>query len=177
MDYLKKIEAYVAPWYRNVPHLPEGGQRWLADNIWWIVLAFVILGAFGVLSLLTVAFVGGALLTAFGGAVGATLGGLAMLFALVTLSLAIANLVIGALAINPLKNRQEKGWTLLLMASVISAGAAVLALLLAFDLFSFIRDMMFVALGGYLLFEIRRYFTAKHVNHEATKAPTIQKTK
>ena len=52
MDSLRNLEAMVASWYKGVPHLPKNGQRWLAENAWWLTLVGVILGTMGILSVL-----------------------------------------------------------------------------------------------------------------------------
>ncbi len=53
MESLQKLEATVGEWYKGMPHLPKNGQRWLAENAWWLVLIGVILGAIGAIGLLS----------------------------------------------------------------------------------------------------------------------------
>ena len=174
MDFVKKVEAYLAPWYIKAPHLPVGGRKWLADNIWWIVLVFVILGGLGVLGLLSAMFVGSLILTGIAGAAGAALGGLALLVALLVLALALVNLVLGILAINPLKNKQKKGWLLLLAILMVNVVSGIVALLFAFDGFSFVREIVMAAIGAYFLFEIREYFEGhKHVD-DVKQTPEVK---
>lgn len=173
MDQINELEAHIAPWYKNAPHLPQGGQQWLADNIWWIVLVFVVIGSFGLLGLLSAAFVGGALLVGFGGIYGAALGGLAILITFLAIGFGLVNLVIGAFAISPLKDKQKKGWSLLFLALLISAGSAAIALLFTFDVFGLVRELLYITVGGYFLFEIRQYFDSVAVANKVKKAPTF----
>lgn len=173
MDQINKLETRVAPWYKNAPHLPKGGQQWLADNIWWIVLVFVVIGSFGLLGLLSAAFVGGALLAGYGGVYGVALGGLAILVTLLAISLGLVNLVISAFAISPLKDKRKKGWSLLFVTLLVSTGAAAIALLFTFDVFGLVRELLYVAVGGYFLFEVRNYFGSAVVADKVKKAPAF----
>jgi hypothetical protein len=173
MDHINKLEARVALWYKNAPHLPKGGQQWLADNIWWIVLVFVVIGSFGLLGLLSAAFVGGALLVGFGGIYGAALGGLAILIAFLAIGFGLVNLVIGAFAISPLKDKRKKGWSLLFLTLLISAGSAAIALLFTLDVLGLVRELLYITVGGYFLFEIREYFGATIVTDKVKKAPAF----
>lgn len=169
MDSVKKLDTMVASWYKDVPHLPAKGQKWLADNIWWLTLAIVIIGAIGVIQVLTVTFFAGAVI---GGMAGGVLGGVALagvtLFAVVlTLALAIVSLVISALAIQPLRAMQRKGWLLLFMTLLIGVLSTVLSFLFQWNFGGFIAGIIFAAIGGYFLYEIRSYFGKVHVSKKA----------
>lgn len=157
MEYVHKLENIVAGWYKNMPHLPATGQKWLAQNAWWLVLIWVILGAFGIFSLLMVTFFAGAFLTGFG-PVGAVVGGLALIAVIVALLFSIVNVVLGAMAINPLKMMQKKGWTLLFVVALINVASEVIAFLLDFNVFALVWGLLFVAIGAYFLFEVRSQF-------------------
>ncbi|HET8884282.1 MAG TPA: hypothetical protein VFM68_02325 [Candidatus Saccharimonadales bacterium] len=172
MEHVSKIENRVASWYKKAPNLPVGLQRWLADNIWWLVLIGVIIGAIGVVSIISVTFLAGALLVGFGGAIGATIAGLALIVVLVTLGLSIVNLVIAALAISPLKNKRKKGWSLLFLTMLISVLSLIIGFLLTFELFSFVWGLLYAAVGGYFLFQIRHYFGAASAANSRIKLST-----
>src|SRR5690349_14000149 len=120
MESLKNLETMVASWYKGVPHLPKNGQKWLAENAWWLVLIGVILGTLGILSVLLGTLVVGTLLAGVGGPVGAAIGGLAFVIVVVSLAFGVVDMVISAMAISPLKTMRKKGWSLLFLVSLIN---------------------------------------------------------
>lgn len=158
MESLRKLETTVAEWYETIPHLPKASQRWIAQNVWWIVLVGVILSGIGIFWTLTLAVSAGALLTIFGGVIGAAIGGFAVIAVLVSLAVTIVNTVIAALAITPLKALRYKGWSLLFLTSVINVASLVLVFILSFNLGALIWGLLVTAIGLYFLFEVRSLF-------------------
>lgn len=161
METVNKLEELMASWYKDAPHLPKEGTRWLAENAWWLTLIGVVLGALGVVGLLSATLLAGALLTGFGGPVGAAIGGIALFAALIGIAFSVACLVLGALAITPLKTKQKKGWTLLFILMLLNVLAQVAGFLFSYNFFGLIWSLLFTAIGGYFLFEIREYYGAR----------------
>lgn len=157
MEYVHKLENIVAGWYKNMPHLPGNGQKWLAQNAWWLVLVWVVLGAMGVVGLLLATFFAGAFMAGFG-TVGAALGGLSFLLVTLTLLFSIALVVVGAMAISPLKLLQKKGWTLLFIMLLVTVASDVITFLFTMNLFGLIWNVLFAGVGAYFLFEVHSYF-------------------
>lgn len=173
MENVRKLEATVASWYKKAPHLPKEGSKWIAANAWWLALIGLIIGAFGVLSVISLTFFAGALLAGYGGIVGAAIGGLAFFAVFISLLFAIVILVIMATAIQPLKAMSKKGWNLLFIIMLLEVASLALTLLLTFDVFGTIWGLLWAAVGGYFLFEIREYYTESkkaEVKHEAKLA-------
>lgn len=158
MESLQKLEATVGEWYKNMPHLPKNGQRWLAENAWWIVLVGVILGAIGAIGLLMVTLAAGAILTGAFGVYGAALGGVAFVAALVGVAFMAAYVIVAGLAISPLKAMQRKGWSLLFLTVVINVAALALDFVFTFNLFKLVWGLVMAAVGAYFLYEVRDYF-------------------
>lgn len=158
MENVRKLETVVASWYKNVPHLPVAGQKLLAQNAWWIVLVWLVLSALGVASVLFGTLILGAAVTGLTGAVGAAVSGFAFVIVLITMLFSVAMLIIGAMAISPLKAMQKKGWMLLFIVSLVNVLAAVITFLFGFNLLALIWDLLLVAVAGYFLFEIHGYF-------------------
>lgn len=156
MESLHNLEVTVAAWYKGMPHLPKNGQKWLAENIWWLVLVGVILGALGIFTVLSATLFAGAILVSAGGVVGAALGGIA----LVWLAFAIGEVVVSALAISPLKSMRKKGWSLLFLVTLINVASLVLAFVFNFNLMGLVWGLLVAAVGAYFLFEIRDDFTS-----------------
>ncbi len=164
MEALSKLEHKVADLLKGVPHLPSGAQKWLGENIWWIVAIAAGLGVIGALSLLATLF--GSLSTLSSPFIAyytsatyvarASLEvGVALVFVVIQSALLIA-------AVRPLKERQKKGWTLLFALLVLSAVSIVVGAIVALNPFSFVVDIIFgalwIAISAYFLFEIRGEF-------------------
>jgi hypothetical protein len=167
MESLKNLETMIASWYKGMPHLPKNGQKWLAENAWWLVLVGVILGTFGILIVLLGTVIAGTLLAGFGGPVGAAIGGLAFILVLISLAFGILDMIISALAISPLKLMQKRGWSLLFLVALINVLSLLVSFLFQLNLFSLIWGLIFAGAGGYFLFEVREYF---HAERTAKKA-------
>lgn len=173
MESLRNLEAMVGSWYKNVPHLPKNGQRWLAENAWWLTLVGVILGTIGILSVLLGVLVAGTLLAGYGGPIGAAIGGLAFMIVAISLAFAAVDMIISAFAIAPLKAMQKRGWSLLFLAALVNVLSVLISFLFQLNLFSLIWGLLFAAIGGYFLFEVRDYF---HTQRPAKKA-SVHKAK
>lgn len=175
MESLRNLETMVASWYKGMPHLPKNGRQWLAENAWWLVLIGVILGTFGILSVLLATLFAGTLLAGYGGPVGAAIGGLAFVIVIISLAFAVVDMVFSAMAIAPLQAMRKKGWSLLFLVSLINVLSLLVSFLFQLNLFSLIWGLIFAGIGGYFLFEIRDYFLAAHpakksAAHKTTEA-------
>lgn len=173
MEFINKLETRFASWYKNAPHLPVGGQKWLADNIWWLVLIMTILGVMGVLGLLGVIAAATIALTAFSGPFGIVIGGIALIIALVAMTVMLINIVLYSLAISPLKAKRKKGWTLVFATVLVSLISVVVAFLFTFEFFSFLWGLTMAAVMAYFLFEIREYFGNGIGESPAESAPEV----
>ncbi len=163
MDSVKKLEVMAASWYKSAPHLPTTGQKWLSENVWWLTLVGVILGLVGAFQVVVATFIVGAV----GGAYGMALAGATLFNIALTLVLALVSLVLCAMAIRPLREMQKKGWSLLFIVLLVSVLSAVVGLVLSWNIFSFLTSLIFTAIGGYFLYEIRSYFGKVHVSKRA----------
>ena len=171
MQLLHKIEHLVLGWLKNVPHLPNNARKWLAKNIWWIVLIAAILGAIAAVFELLALFVTASLIDSpsnsyllFGRVTPYTL-------AVDTISFVfgIVMTVLAAMAVNPLKALQKKGWVLSFMALLVYAFSIVVSAILTLNFFGFLFTIIFgaifAAVGAYFLFEIHSCF-----NHDGKPA-------
>ncbi len=158
METVHKLEQTIATWYKSLPHLPENGRKWLATNVWWLTLIGVILSALGLLGLLFGTLLVGVFFTGVAGVAGAALGGLLFFGALVTVVLGGISVVLGGMAITPLKAMQKKGWTLLFILMLIEAASMVVSNGLSYNIMALVWGLLWAAVGGYFLFEIRDYY-------------------
>jgi hypothetical protein len=171
MDQVHNLEKTVAVWYKNVPHLPKEFTKWLSDNIWWLVVIGVVVSVLALLALIPLA------LFAFGLSAGAnaiyptyTTGGYGVLWVGVLVSIVsfVVITVLEAMAISPLKAKAKKGWTLLFIVALVNLAFSVLSDIVNLNLFSIVLTVLWAAVHGYFLFEIRNYFGATHkVEHKS----------
>lgn len=177
MQLLHKQETLIHGWVKNVPHLPDNARKWLGTNIWWIVLIgaiisgisllFALFGIFALMQLIgsvsSVYYVNGTGFAAWGIVTG-----------VITLVISAFALVLTALSITPLKEKQKKGWVLLFAAWLVNVAGSVIGAILAFNPFTFIFSLVFTAvfaaIAGYFLFEIHSQFA-----HEAKIVSTTRK--
>lgn len=167
MEYVERLERTLAAWYGRLPHLPEKGRRWVADNSWWIVLIGTIVMALGMIGVLSVLLAGTMVLSVFAGLYGAVFGGILALLTLLWIGLYVLTTVLMAMAINPLRMHAKKGWRLLLWVMTIGVAVEITYVFVSADVGSFIWSMIVTALGSYVLFEIRHYFTETAKVHHA----------
>lgn len=181
MESLQKLETVIAQWYKDVPHMPENGRKWLATNVWWLALVGTILGAIGIGSALVGMVLAGAVLVGLGGAVGAAITGIAWVVVTIALAFSVLDVVLGAIAIAPLKVQRKRGWTLLFIIMLLNVVSAVVTFLFSLNVFQLAWSLLLVAIGGYFLFEVRTYFhespkikRAVAASHEKEKEATTE---
>lgn len=178
MGLVHTLENTVAGWLKPVPHLPKGAQKWIAENVWWIVLIGVVLSAIGLLISLA-AFLGALALVGsygavYGGVVASSyVGGGWVLSGILSLVFTVALIALLATAISPLKAMKKKGWTTLFLITLLDAVYVVLSAVLSLNVIGFIFGIIFGAIGlaiaSYLLFEIRSHFVAVKSEHHEKK--------
>lgn len=184
METVHKLETTVASWYKGAPHLPKAGREWLGKNVWWIVLIGVVLSVFWAVTAISGLLFAGAVLTSVGGAYGVyggyasqavALGGQALLAGWLAIIALVAEVVLGGLAIAPLKNGKKKGWTLLFVSVLLQAVLAVVTFVFTFSLGSLLGGALGVVVGLYFLFEIRDQFGVASAAHHAAPAKHAKK--
>lgn len=164
MEFINKLEKTVLGWTKSVPHLPVVAQKWLGSNVWWIALVGAILSGIAVLFALValsalIAIIGAPsnAYYVYGGYTGT-----AIVASLVSLAFLIGNGILLALAVNPLKAKQKKGWVLLFLTLLLEALSVVVNAVLTFSVLGFIIGILFgaigLAIGAYFVFEIHGQF-------------------
>ncbi|MCX6728491.1 MAG: hypothetical protein NTV39_01855 [Candidatus Saccharibacteria bacterium] len=169
MDTVHKLEKQVEEWLKPLPHLPEDWRKWIANNVWWIVLIGVILSVIGGLAL------AGALFAAMGATATvntlySSLGvsgvpaytGWWYAASAASLVFLVITVVIDALAVSPLKAKNQKGWDLLFLSFLIGVLSSIVGVVLNVTtgnlVGSLIGGVIGVVISAYFLFEIRSYF-------------------
>jgi len=158
---IKEVQDKAEELLKPIPHLPASARKWIAENIWWITIVGVVGVAYSVLISL-VALAGISLFTSSFGIYSIYAhSGFWYFSTLVMLAASVIELILMATAISPLKAMHKKGWEMLFLVLLVNAAAGVLNILLSFSfgfLFSLIGLAIGVAIGAYLLFEIRSHF-------------------
>ncbi len=162
MESIHKLEDKIEVWLKPLPHLPTTWRKWLAGNVWWIVLVGVIISAFGIFSLFSAL----SFLTATTNYYGAVLqeagvqvhGSLWSVSIYISIALLVVTVVLEAMAISPLKTQNKKGWDLMFLAYLIGIASSVISALLNLEIMSLIGAAISAVIGAYFLFEIRSYF-------------------
>ena len=164
MDYLKKLEEKVFGWFKAAPNLPNDARKWLGDNIWWIAIVGVVLTVIHILRGLSTLEQQVSLQGSVAGSyyVSSTTSDWIIVTVSVSLIFLIIEAILMFLSIQPLKEKQKKGWVLLFAAWLISAVGLVVNAFLTLGVFSFIITVLFgavwLAISGYFLFEIHGQF-------------------
>ena len=164
MQQLASLEKSLAKTFEGLPRLPKGLVDWLVENAWWLVVIGVVLGAFGTLVLLGVVFGGSLLIGALGGVV---LGGVVFIGGIISLATLIATVVIEAMAIQPLKSRQKRGWDLLFLASLVAFAGSVVGAVISLKIGDILGPLVGVIIGLYVLFELRGRYITKPADKKA----------
>ncbi len=167
METVKRIENTIAGWLKPLPHLPENGRKWLADNVWWIVLIGAILSVLAAFAAISALLYATAIISTISSSFYGTIGygvynAWDISWLVISVLFLVANIVVMAMAVNPLKGKELKGWNLLFLLLLISAASSITNILVHFNIFTFISSLIFAALGlaigAYFTFEIKPYF-------------------
>lgn len=175
MDAVHSLEKTLSEWYGKLPHLPLGARKWLGENIWWIVIIGIVLSVIGIFGLIVTLF------TAFGisayvstlpyAAYSATSFGSIWITALIGLASLVLTTVLLAMAISPLKAKVKKGWTILFVIALIEFVLSVVGEVVTLDISGTVLSVIWLAIWGYFLFEIRDEFGRQpKVTEKKTKA-------
>jgi hypothetical protein len=169
METVHKLESTLDGWLKPLPHLPTLWRKWLAANVWWLTMIFVVLSVFGVLalvgSLFTALSIFGFTTTFYGYYVPQAYGSWWIVTSVVSLGFLVATVMAAGAAVNPLREKKKRGWELLFLAYVISFASSLVSVVLNFNTFTFMPALfgtvLSAAISAYFLFEVREYFGRK----------------
>lgn len=171
MQQLAPLEDAIAKVHKDLPHLPKGLTKWLVENAWWLVIIGVALGVFAVLGTIATMLAGSLLV---GALVGAAMGGALFLSSTISLLVMAATIVLEAMAIQPLKDKQKRGWNLLFLASLVGIAGGLVSSLFSGP-WGIVNGIIWTAVGAaisfYILFELRVHYVGAKVATEPTVVP------
>jgi hypothetical protein len=171
MENINKIENMIEGWLRPLPHIPAKATKMIAENLWWIVGIGIIISGIGVLvsinGIYTAAVFLGRAAAYFGYYANSFYTGWWVAAAAISLLALIANVALMVMAFSHLKVMHKKGWDLLFYSLLIMVAARIVIVVLNFSVYSLFVDMIVallgIAVGMYLLFEIKSYFKSSPI--------------
>jgi len=140
---------------KDVPHLPKGLTKWLAENSWWLTIVGVVFSVFGVFGILAAMTAGSALLVVVGAP---ALGGMFFVSSVVSLVGIGISVVAEVMAITPLKAMKKRGWDLMFFVLLVSVVMGLLGSLLTANVGGILFGLIGAAIGAYVLLEFKQYF-------------------
>lgn len=163
MEQLHRLETTFAHWYNGAPHLPKNGRDWLADNVWWMALVGVILGALALAIAVPLLFTSLSLTSTLSSyvtddAIHRTAVGMAWTGLALSVVSMVASVVLLTMAVNHLKVKNKQGWNLVFWLYLINFVLNVIGAVVLLNLGGLLSAVLGVAIGGYFLFEIRDNF-------------------
>ncbi len=160
MELVHQIEKMTEGWFKQMPHLPKGVRTWLGENAWWLVIIGVVIGAIGIFSGLAL-IIGASAVVGMMGMYGmGALVGVALTAAWVSLAFSAVTVIIEAMAIKPLQNKQKRGWDLVFLSLLLNVAASVISAVMLMNPFGLVMTALATLVGGYVMFEIRGEFAA-----------------
>jgi hypothetical protein len=161
MSILHKTEKMMVEQFSKVPfHLPTDVRRWLGENIWWLMIVGVVLSALAIVNLIQAIFLLGAI-TAFSGVL-APLSGMALVSTWVSIIQLVVMIILGLIAIKPLRAKTKRGWDLMLIMMLVGLLGSVLSIVVGGSIIAAVFSaLLTIAIGGYFLTEVRIEFRAK----------------
>jgi hypothetical protein len=147
---MEKLELFLEDLFlKKVPYqLPRGIKEWLVKFAPWLVILSVVLSVLSIL----LAFTAGSYLASVGMYAGVSFG----LRYYLGIGLLAVQTALMASAIPGLKSRNKHGWRMLFYSALISVIYSVLS---SFTLGNMIWSLIGVAIGLYVLFQMKSYYT------------------
>lgn len=144
-------------------NLPKGGQKWLADNAWWLVLLGGVLSLLGAWNFWQLGHaanqyieLANQIARSYGAATTNDLGFTWYL----ALAAMVAQGVLMLLAFNPLKQHKKAGWNLVFYSTFITVVMGVLYVLTpGYGVASLLGTAIGLLIGWFFLFQVRSHFT------------------
>lgn len=147
MEFLKILEATIMDTSEKLPKLPDGLAKLFGDFVWIYAIIVAVLNGFSLLAFLTAGLFVGMGLGLFGI--------FWLIISLLALTGVLVSLYLNVKAIEPLREKQYKGWQILLLSIIFSL---IFGILLSRKMRDLIPNLFWSALGLYILTQIRSQF-------------------
>jgi hypothetical protein len=143
------VEAYLAPLFANLPHIPQGGREFIVSIAPWLALIFGILGVWGGIQML-----------GFGGGQYSELMRMAGYSSSSFVIGAIFNIASSALLLagfTGLKAHTKSGWNFVFYSMLVSILGGVVSVVMGM-MYGIVGLVIGAFIGFYLLFEVRSHY-------------------
>jgi len=157
--------------------LPENGKKTLVQYMPWITLIGGVFSALAALGLYQLVMAASAW-TSYANEISIAYGSGPITNSLYTpglwggLLILLLEAIFFFVAFGPLKAHQKKGWNLLFWVAIVNAVYSIVHLLIDMNIVSLIFSLIGSALGLYILFQIRSYYTGA-ATVKTTKTTTM----
>jgi hypothetical protein len=161
------FEAILLNVHRRLPHMPRSIVDWMGANLWWLVIAVIVLLFYSItqaMPLLTLSILG----FQFSEVSKPSIGQLFSAEAIVSIVFFVA--IVGLLikSIGSLNSRKKRGWDLLFSAVLVYILSEIATSIIRSDFaYLFMSALTSVAVL-YILFELRDYFLPRIVMPDGT---------
>lgn len=158
---MKELEKFLEKLHKNFPHMPLRARKWLAKNIWWIVLLLAISSGIQAANLLYSTIV--AVLYTMTNYSYTTIPLWSnWVQSVLMLAGMIAVTVLMASAVEGLKSHHKSAWNMVFYAVAINLVITGFVSILYVSLTAAINALIGAAIGWYFLYEVRSLFAHKH---------------
>lgn len=145
--HMGALESWMQPLFEQLPHLPGGVKKTIADVLPWLALIFGVLGFLGLVTAGLITTLLSPLILLGGGFNG--------LIVIAHIILGLISAYLSILAFKPLQERLKKGWNYIFYGEVLSVAGALLYLIFSFGHDGNVGGIVGAFIGFYLLFEVR----------------------
>lgn len=155
MTILSQLETTLVNQHRRLPQLPKDWRIFLADNSWWLTLAFGLYTLVDLRSTIELFHTSRQLQAGYGGLYD---GSEVQWLALIALATDIVVLYLVYRAITPLKTKRPLGWRYLYKIALLTTVIGLITAVLAADGSAFFYALAYGAVSLYLVFSVRPSF-------------------
>lgn len=164
---IEPVDKALGGVVKDVPKLPAGFRKWLADNAWWLTAIGAVLLGLSVLSSLTaLSSPATSVYDSWLRMAGVNTDSL-RLSLIINIVVGAISVVLYAMAVSPLKAMRKKGWDFLLLAMLVSVVGSLVAAVATGQVSSLLTTVIGLAIAVYILYGVREYFTGKPAKSEA----------
>lgn len=149
---MKFIDQLEGP-FKQLPHLPDGITKFLADVSPWLSIIGAIFSALAVIGTLPLVLGTGALV---GGMAGLYYPAYSPMYAIVSVVGSLITAILLFSAFSPLRRKDLSGWVYLFWTNIVAIVVNVIGI--AFMATSIIGAILGAVIGLYVLFEVKKWF-------------------
>lgn len=156
---LKLIDQVEAP-FRQLPHIPAGVSRFLANLMPWASILVGLFSLFSVLALTPLIFGASTLINSLSVMVDSTpylIGNINPIYYVLSAVLLLMDGLLLLVAFPALRRKELRGWALVFWSNVVSSIHTLVGMAFAGD--EIVTGLLGILIAFYVLFEVKKWFT------------------